>query len=451
MARPGPAQGGFDFPEEDQFDPGAPLAARMRPRTLDEFAGQQSAVGPGSLLRRAVESGRIPSLILWGPPGCGKTTLARLLANHTEAHFVSLSAVTSGVADLRKVIADARARRAAGRRTVVFIDEIHRFNKAQQDVVLPHVEDGAITLIGATTENPSFEVNAPLLSRVRVIRLTQLGDDSIRELIHRALRDEERGLGSMHLDPAAEAEASIMEIGGGDARACLTLLELAAGLAAADGKPVIEPGHVAEAAQDRRPYYDRAGDAHYDTISAFIKSLKGSDPDGALYWMARMLHAGEDPLFIVRRMVVLAAEDVGLADPEALRLAVACQQAVSFIGLPEGAIPMAECAVYLALAPKSNSAYLALHAAQEAAESSGHMPVPMHLRNAPTRLMRNFGYGAGYRYPHDEAGHVARGVRYLPDGLPDATLYEPGDLGHEASLVARWRAARDAAGGAQSG
>jgi len=435
------AQGAFGFPDDDAVDPGAPLAARMRPRSIEEFEGQVAAVGPGTLVENAIRSGRIPSLLLWGPPGCGKTTLARLIAKAADATFVQLSAVAAGVADLRQVVADARALRVTGRRTVLFVDEIHRFNKAQQDVILPHVEEGIVTLIGATTENPSFEVIAPLLSRVRVVRLSPLDEDSTRALVRRALSDTERGLGDLALELTPEAESALVEIGGGDARASLTLLELASGLAAGERTARIEPRHVAQAAQDRRPYFDRAGDAHYDTASALIKSIRGSDPNAAVYWLARMLDAGEDPLFIVRRLVISAAEDVGLADPAALQIAVACQQAVSFVGLPEGAIPMAQCALYLALAPKSNSAYTALNAAKEAAAATSHLPVPMQLRNAPTKLMREFGHGQGYRYAHDEPANVARGMSYLPEGLDERAFFTPGDLGDEGALVARWNQA----------
>ena len=418
----------------------APLAARMRPRTLQDITGQEHLLGEGSLLQRAVETGRLPSMLLWGPPGCGKTTLARVLATQTDARFEALSAVTAGVADLRTVIAQATAQRMAGKRTVLFIDEIHRFNKAQQDVVLPHVEEGTVTLIGATTENPSFEVNAALLSRVRVLRLKPLGDEAIEAVLQRALADNERGIGGWGLTLDAEAREAMIEASGGDGRTALTLLELAGDLARGEGSSELGVKHVAQAMQDNRPRHDRAGDSHYDTVSAFIKSLRGSDPDAALYWLARMLEGGEPPLFAVRRMVIFAAEDVGLADPQALVLATACQQAVHFLGLPEGAIPMAETAVYLALAPKSNSAYVALNAATEAARATHSAPVPMHLRNAPTRLMKDLGHGEGYRYPHDEEGHVARGVSYLPDEMAErAAFYQPGTLGVEERLANEWQ------------
>lgn len=389
------------------------------------------------MLRGAAERGHLPSVILWGPPGCGKTTLARLLAKQTKAAFVAISAVASGVAELRRIVGEAEARRAAGQRTVVFIDEIHRFNKAQQDVVLPYVEEGVITLIGATTENPSFEVVAPLLSRVRVVRLLPLGDDDIHEIVARALTDAERGLGREGLQLGPEAEKPLVEGSNGDARAALSALEIAAAAAGSEGRRLIAPADVQAALADRRPYHDKQGDFHYDTISAFIKSLRGSDPDAALYWLARMIEAGEDPLFVVRRMVILAAEDIGLADPQALVIATACQQAVHFVGMPEGYLPIAECALYLALAPKSNSAYTGFLKAREDAVRTSHLPVPMHLRNAVTGLMRKFGYGQGYRYAHDEDEHFAGGLTYLPDPVAGQQYYVPGQLGFEAQAAER--------------
>lgn len=437
------AQSAFSF-EQGPLPADAPLPARMRPRSLAEFVGQDAAVGPGTMLRNAVERGRLPSIILWGPPGCGKTTLARLLAGSVEAEFVPISAVASGVAELRRIVAEASARRSAGRRTVVFIDEIHRFNKAQQDVILPYVEDGTITLIGATTENPSFEVVAPLLSRSRVVRLAALAEADLEELVVRALADGERGLGQLGLTLAPAALRALVEGAGGDARAALTALEAAAESALAAGRTEISTDDVAGALADRRPYYDRQADAHYDTISAFIKSVRGSDPDAALYWLARMLEAGEDPLFVMRRLVILAAEDIGLADPQALVVASACQQAVHFVGLPEGFYHLAEATLYLALAPKSNSVGSAYGRAKEAALATSHLPVPLHLRNAATGLMRAFGYGQGYRYAHDEPGHFARGERYLPAEAGDARFYEPGRLGFEASAWERLQQLREA-------
>jgi putative ATPase len=426
------------FPSEEQsVPPDAPLAARMRPQTLDEFIGQSAAAGEGSMLRGAIQRGNLPSFILWGPPGCGKTTLAHLAAKQVNAEFVAISAVSSGVADLRKVVAEAKARRGSGRRTVLFIDEIHRFNKAQQDVILPYVEDGTVTLIGATTENPSFEVVAPLLSRVRVIRLAALADTDLATIVGAALADTERGLGGFALSITPEAMAALVEGGNGDARAVLTALEIAGESTHAAGESAIDVEAIRQALQDRRPYHDKQADFHFDIISAFIKSVRGSDPDASLYWLARMIEAGEDPLFIVRRMVLLAAEDVGLADPQALTVAVATQQAVHFIGMPEGYLPMAECCIYLATAPKSNSAYAAYTKALEDAKRTSHLPVPMQLRNAVTGLMRQFGYGQGYRYAHDEPGHFARGATYLPETLGSPHYYQPGNLGYEATVAER--------------
>jgi putative ATPase len=423
----------------------------MRPRSLDEFAGQEAAVGADSMLRRAVEAGRLPSIILWGPPGCGKTTLARILARSVNAYFVQISAVSSGVADLRQVVAEAKARRMAGERTVLFIDEIHRFNKAQQDVILPYAEDGTITLIGATTENPSFEVVAPLLSRVRVIRLKALEGGDLERIVDAALADRERGLGDFALALTSAGRRALVEGAGGDARAALTALEISATLARAAGRVEMDIEDVAQALQERRPYYDKGADFHYDTVSAFIKSLRGSDPDAAVYWLARMIESGEDPLFIIRRMVILAAEDVGLADPMALSVAVACQQAVHFIGMPEGFFPMTECALYLALAPKSNTTLTSYAAARDDAVKTSHLPVPLHLRNAVTGMMREFGYGQGYRYAHSEPGHFAKGMGYLPEGLESARYYEPGTLGVEAMLAKRLAELRGASPDQQPG
>ncbi len=394
------------------------------------------------MLGRAADGGHLPSVILWGPPGCGKTTLARILAKKTDAEFVQVSAVASGVADLRKVIADASNKRSVGIRTLLFIDEIHRFNKAQQDTVLPYVEDGTITLIGATTENPSFEVIAPLLSRARVVRLKSLDAADLARLLERALADSATGLGGMGLTIDDDAKDFLASGANGDARAALTALEIAASTAAQSGETEISVLHVRDALANRRPYHDRKGDYHYDTVSALIKTLRGSDPDGAVYWLARMIESGEDPLFIIRRLVVFAAEDIGLADPNALSVTVACQQAVHFIGMPEGSLPLSECVLYLALAPKSNSAYMSYNRAREAAENTAHLPVPMHLRNAPTQLMREMGHGDGYRYAHDEEGHFARGVSYLPEELGRAQYYIPGDLGVEAGLNAAYQRLR---------
>jgi len=433
----------FDqLPEERQRpSKDVPLAARMRPRSFDEFVGQEHLVGEGRVLRRSIEGDQPPSMIFWGPPGSGKTTLARIIAAVTKAHFAPLSAVTAGVADLRRIVEDARRlKEATGQRTILFIDEIHRFNKAQQDVILPHVEEGTITLIGATTENPSFEVIAPLLSRCRVYTLKQLDEGQIRLIVERALADKERGLGEMNVTLQPEAMNHLVQMSNGDARIALNALELAA-----NATPVDESGcrriglaTIEDALQQRSLPYDRAGDQHYDTISAFIKSLRGSDPDAALYWMARMLEAGEDPLFIVRRMVILAAEDVGLADPNALVVATACQQAVHFVGMPEGFLPMAETAIYLATAPKSNSAYKAYLAAKEDVERTGSQPVPLHLRNPVTKLMKQAGYGRDYKYAHDYPEHYVE-QQFLPDSLRDRRYYQPGKLGYEKTIAERLR------------
>ncbi len=403
----------------------APLAARMRPRTLDEVVGQAHLVGPDAPLRRAIEADAPPSCILWGPPGSGKTSIARVVARVTHARFATLSAVSSGVADLRKVIASAEAGRRDGlARTMLFIDEIHRFNKAQQDAVLHAVEDGTITLIGATTENPSFEVVAPLLSRARVYKLEALQADDIRTLLMRALHDSERGLGSKPLPPIEpEVIDALAAYGAGDARVALNALEAAVRDAEARGGAVTVQT-VSAVAQRALPY-DKGGDAHYDTISAFIKSVRGSDPDAAVYWLARMLEAGEEPMFVARRLVILAAEDIGLADPQALALAVAAQQATHLIGMPECTLVLSEAAIYLARAPKSNSAKTAYSRAVSAVREQGALPVPLHLRNAPTKLMTAHGYGRGYQYAHDYAGGVAPDQQHLPEALRGARFYEP--------------------------
>jgi putative ATPase len=415
-----------------------PLAARVRPRDLDEFVGQPHLVGPGRVLRKAIDAGQIPSMILWGPPGTGKTTLAAIAANRAKARFVALSAVSAGVADLRRVIEEARElRRATGERTVLFIDEIHRFNKGQQDAVLPYVEEGDVTLIGATTENPSFEVISALLSRSRVFVLQPLGEDDVRLIVERAIADP-RGLkGTVTVAP--DALGSLVVVANGDARVALNTLELASDAAAADPQGIrhVDLAAVKDALQRRSLVYDRAGDSHYDTISAFIKSLRGSDPDAALYWLVRMIDAGEDPMFIARRLVILAAEDVGLADPQALVIAAAAQQAVHLIGLPEGYFPLAEASVYLALAPKSDSIKRAAGALTVDIEGTRADPVPLHLRNAVTGLMRGLGYGKGYRYAHDKPEHFDPEETFLPESLRGRRYYEPTDQGAEAALKSR--------------
>jgi putative ATPase len=410
----------------------APLAARMRPRSFDEYVGQEHLVGEGHILRRLAGSGVLPSMILWGPPGTGKTTLARIIAAATNEAFVPISAVSAGVADLRRVVGESRERLRAGQgRTVLFIDEIHRFNKAQQDAILPFVEDGTITLIGATTENPSFEVIGPLLSRSRVFALKQLEPAGIERIVRNALADEERGLGRSGVAVDDDALAALAASVGGDARIALNAVEAAVLAAASRGEGTrVAVADIEEALQHRTYLYDRAGDAHYDTISAFIKSLRGSDPDAAMYWLARMIEAGEDPLFIVRRMVILASEDVGLADPMALMVATACQQAVHFIGLPEAFYAMAETALYLALAPKSNTTGAAYSAALRDVEATRNDPVPLHLRNAVTGLMKQMGYGQGYKYAHDYPGGRVE-QQHLPDRVAGHTYYRAGDQGWE--------------------
>ena len=433
-------------------DSPAPLAARMRPRTLAEYVGQAQIVGEGRALRRAIENDTVPSMILWGPPGTGKTTLAEIIARATDANFVGLSAVSAGVADLRAVVADAQRAQQLGKRTVLFVDEIHRFNKSQQDAVLPYVEDGTLTLIGATTENPSFEVNSALLSRSRVFVLTALSDAEVESLIRRVLDDSERGLGGSNVVLDDEALAALVGLANGDARVALGTLEFAASAAKpdADGRKRVDRALVADALQRRIVAYDKKGDNHYDVISAFIKSVRGSDPDAAVYWLARMLDAGEDPLFIARRIVILASEDVGLADSRGLSVAMAAQQAVHFIGLPEGFYPLAHATLYLATAPKSNSVGRAYKAALTDVEDTRNEPVPLNLRNAPTGLMRKLGYGQSYRYAHDEyafagaTGHrppAERLEQYLPDNLSERAYFEPGEQGDEAELRA-WIDAR---------
>ncbi len=433
----------FDQAGSAEREREAPLAARMRPRTLDEFVGQEQIAGPGTLLRRALDRGSLFSLILWGPPGTGKTTLARLLALASRAHFEQMSAVSAGVAELRKVVAEARERRGLhSRRTVLFVDEIHRWNKAQQDSILPHVEDGTLTLIGATTENPSFEVNGALLSRCRVLTLRALDDADIGAIVDRALADEERGLGETSIALMPDARELLINLANGDARAALNALEVAA-LAAeidADNHYFLTTKDILEAFERRHVAYDKAGELHYDAISALHKSVRDGDPDGALYWLGRMLAGGEDPLYIARRVIRMAVEDIGLADPLALGICVAAQQAVHFLGRPEGDLALGQAVVYLCQAPKSNAVYKAYGAVLEDVEQTRNDPVPLHLRNAVTGLMKGMGYGEGYKYAHDFA-NAQVDQSHLPPNLADRRYYYPTDHGFEAKVRdrLRWR------------
>ncbi len=421
----------------------APLAERMRPRTLEEYVGQRHLVAPGRLVESMLRGKKLHSLLLWGPPGTGKTTLSRLLAESLGLPFAQMSAVLSGVKELRAIVERAEQELAAsGRATVVFIDEIHRFNKAQQDALLPHVERGTIILIGATTENPSFEVIAPLLSRSRVLTLESLDEAAIGAQIDRALVDPERGLGTSQVALAADARDVLIAHAQGDARIALGTLEVAAEVAARTPERTISVEVLEEAAQRRALRYDRQGEEHYNVVSAFIKSMRGSDPDAAVYYLVRMLEAGEDPLFIARRMVIFASEDVGNADPRALQVALAVKDAVHFVGLPEGRIPLAQAATYLATAEKSNASYAALNRATEAVRRTGTLDVPKHLRNAPTSLMKSLGYGKDYRYPHDAPERFVA-ESYLPTELQAERYYEPTEHGDERAIAARVRGWRD--------
>lgn len=438
----------FDTQREGMLDSQAPLPARMRPRTLDEFVGQEQIVGAGRLLRRAIGSDTLFSILLWGPPGSGKTTLARIIAETTSAHFEPLSAVSAGVADLRRVVKEAQDRLGMFKqRTVVFIDEIHRFNKSQQDAVLPYVEDGTIILIGATTENPSFEVNPALLSRARVFVLEALTDEQIGILVDRALSDTERGLGTYDALLAADARGYLLNMSNGDARTALNALEAAvlSKTPSVAGKRLITVEDIRDALQSRAVRYDKSGELHYDAISALHKCVRDSDPDAALYWLGRMLEGGEDPLYIARRVVRMAVEDIGLADPQALGLTLAAQQAVHFLGQPEGDLALAQAVVYLCQAPKSNAVYAAYGAALRDVAETRNEPVPLHLRNAPTKLMKGLGYGQGYKYAHDfDDAQVDQ--EHFPPNLQGRRYYEPTGRGFEETIRERlaWRDGRQA-------
>jgi putative ATPase len=421
----------------------APLAARMRPRTLEEFVGQEEIVGPGKLLRRAIETDRLfSSIILWGPPGTGKTTLAMIISNITKSHFETLSAVMAGVADIRRIVAESKERRSFyGQRTILLVDEIHRFNKAQQDALLPHVEEGTVILIGSTTENPYFEIIGPLLSRSRVFQLRPLTEQQTLIILGRALQDAERGYGHRRIDIIDEAIEHLAHVAGGDARTALNALELAVESTPPDPDGIIhiDLAVAQDSIQRRAVRYDRAGDEHYDTISAFIKSVRGSDPDAALYWLAKMIYAGEDPKFVMRRLLILASEDIGLADPMAIAVTAACARALEWVGLPEAQYHLAEATIYLATAPKSNSMGAYFKALTEV-EAEGKTEVPDHLKDA-SRDGKSLGHGAGYKYPHDYAGHHVP-QQYLPDEFAGRRYYEPSDQGYEKLIkerLAKWR------------
>jgi putative ATPase len=439
----------FDQAAHNQTRKDAPLAERMRPRTLAEYIGQEHLLGEGKLLRRMIETDQLSSLIFWGPPGSGKTTLARVIANATRSHFIFFSAILSGIKEIREIVKESEdSRKYRGEKTILFVDEIHRFNKTQQDAFLPYVENGTFTIIGATTENPSFEVIAPLLSRCKVLTLQPLNTENLTTILQAAVADIERGLGGKGLVITDEAISAIADHAEGDARIALNTLETAARISASAELTIAT---IQEAIQHKPLLYDKGGEEHYNVISAFIKSMRGSDPDAALYWLARMLEAGEDPLFILRRMVVLASEDIGNADPRALQLTVSALQAFQLVGLPEGRIILGQAVTYLATAPKSNASYIGIDAALAEVRKSGALPVPLHIRNAPTRLMKELDYGKGYRYAHNHAeGYVQQ--EYLPDRISGRKFYEPVNRGYEKNIRERmeWlRSIRNQAGEAK--
>jgi putative ATPase len=429
----------FNFSETSKGGKGGPLADRMRPRNLEEFVGQEHLLGEGKVLKRAIESGEVPSLILWGPPGSGKTTLAHIIAGAMGSHVIAFSAVTSGVKEIKAVVREAREMKdRLGRETILFVDEIHRFNKAQQDAFLPHVERGTVILIGATTENPSFEVISPLLSRTKVLLLNPLGEGEVLAILERAQKDKERGMGEHTSQIVPEALGHIARSSDGDARVALNTLELAVLTAPPDEKGVrhVTVAVVEEAMQKKPLLYDKSGEEHYNLISALHKSLRGGDPDASLYWLARMIEGGEDPLYIARRMVRFASEDIGNADPQALQVALSAMEAFHFIGLPEGTLALAQAALYLATAPKSNAVCVAYGRAAKDAREKGSLPVPLHIRNAPTRLMKELGYGKGYKYPH-QFPDARVDQDYMPDGLKGRTYYDPTDRGFEKEIRRR--------------
>ncbi len=442
----------FDHQDDQQALAGAPLATRMRPNSLHTYVGQEHLIGKGKVLRRAIEADRIPSMIFWGPPGCGKTTLAFIIASSTGAFFAPISATSASVNDLRKAIQQAQERRKVHlQKTILFIDEIHRFNKAQQDVILPFVEDGTITLIGATTENPSFEVTSPLLSRSRVLPLKPLSEEEIQVLIMRALKDKLQGIGTLNVEISSEAISHLIAMCNHDARIALNTLETAAQSTPPDerGKRVVSLTIIEDALQRRAAIYDKAGEQHYDLISALHKSMRDSDADAAVYWLAVMLENGEDPLYIARRIVRFASEDIGLADPQALVQAMAAQQAVHFIGMPEANLALTQAAVYMATAPKSNSLYAAYNRAREEIKGGASEDVPLNIRNAPTPLMEEMGYGEGYKYAHDFPEHVVE-QQHLPDSLKGKQFYTPGSLGYEQKMADRLKSIWQRALGRQS-